>query len=67
MPALDHSLASRDAAALVRRAADWPSQNVGVMVVFCIVFVVASGLIWLAISKKLTARREAAAHKAVRG
>ena len=59
MPAIDFSLVSRDALPLAKRGvASWPGQNAGVMVVFCIVFVVGVGLLALFISKKLTARRE---------
>lgn len=42
----------------------WPQREAGVMVVFCIVFVVAVGLITLFIHKKLVARKEMkAAHE----
>lgn len=67
MPAIDFSLIARDSFALAKRDASWPGQNAGVMVVFCIVFVVVVGLLSLFISKKLAARRERkerlAAHK----
>jgi hypothetical protein len=46
-----HQLARRD---------NWPSQNRGVMVVFCIVFVVAFGLAALFLYRRIIARRAAA-------
>jgi hypothetical protein len=45
---------------LVRRGS-WPSENVGVMVVFCIVFVVAVGLLSIFLHKKFMAKRAAKA------
>ena len=42
---------------VVRRGTDWPHKNAGVMVVFCIVFLVAATLTYLFIRKKLIARR----------
>ncbi|KAK5987420.1 hypothetical protein PT974_11547 [Cladobotryum mycophilum] len=54
-------LAIRDVAmhALVKREKSWPAKNPGVMVVFCVVFVVAVGLLGVFISKKLSARKAA--------
>ncbi|KAK3196327.1 hypothetical protein K4F52_000708 [Lecanicillium sp. MT-2017a] len=37
----------------------WPAQNVGVMVVFCIVFVVGVALVGLGIHKFLKKRKDA--------
>jgi hypothetical protein len=58
MAAFDYSLVSRNLAAahLVKRKS-WPAKNVGVMVVFAIVFVVAMFLIFAFIFKKIRARR----------
>ncbi|KAK3985043.1 hypothetical protein QBC44DRAFT_251516, partial [Cladorrhinum sp. PSN332] len=50
MPAIAYSQ-------LAKRS-DWPSQNVGVMVVFCIVGSVAIGLVVLFSYKKMVARKE---------
>lgn len=61
MPALDFSqILPRESSRMLQRrgVAAWPGQNAGVMVVFCIVFVVAVVLLGLLISKKLAARRE---------
>ena len=58
MAAIHYSLISREMHEIVRRDS-WPSENRGVMVVFCIVGVVVIGLIALYVQKKLAARREA--------
>ena len=42
---------------LVRRKSNWASHNVGVTLVFCIVFIIASGLIGLFLYRKMLARR----------
>lgn len=56
MPAI--SLAAHDQTMhqLVRRE-NWASHNAGVVLVFCIVFIVATGLITLFIYRKWTARK----------
>lgn len=54
MPAITNAMVARDSN-LVRRS--WPSENVGVMVVFCIVGVVALGLTSVWVSKFLAARK----------
>jgi len=60
MPAIANSLVARDAASqLVKRADNWAAQEPGVIVVFCIVFVVAVGLLAAWISKKVSARKAA--------
>lgn len=43
--------------ALLKRGTDWPHKNAGVMVVFCIVFLVAVTLVTLFVRKRLIARR----------
>lgn len=50
-------IAKRTGSQLAKR--NWASQEAGVIVVFCIVFVVAVGLIALFIHKKLLARKAA--------
>ena len=58
MPALDYSLIARRASSpLAKREITWPRENAGVMVVFCIVFVVGVGLLALFISRKMAARK----------
>ncbi|KAH8699963.1 hypothetical protein BGZ61DRAFT_532389 [Ilyonectria robusta] len=54
-----NSLITREAVHQLVRRKNWPAKNVGVMVVFCIVAVVAIFLIGLWISK-VRARRQAA-------
>jgi ATPase proteolipid family protein len=58
MPAI--SLATRDQTMhqLIRRG-NWASHNAGVVLVFCIVFIVAVGLASLFIYKKWAARKAA--------
>ncbi|KAH8201930.1 hypothetical protein TruAng_003922 [Truncatella angustata] len=58
MPAINTALVAREAfGAIAKREQSWPAREAGVMVVFCIVFVVAVGLIGLFIHKKLAARK----------
>jgi hypothetical protein len=61
MPSLDFAVVKRDMTAnfnqLVRRKESWPHRNPGVMVVFCVVFVIAAGLIFLFFYRKMLARR----------
>jgi hypothetical protein len=56
-------LEARDAVhallSLSKREKSWPAREAGVMVVFCVVFVVASGLLALCISRALAKRRAA--------
>ncbi|KAG6041886.1 hypothetical protein E4U41_000732 [Claviceps citrina] len=57
MAAIDTALVARAATnTLTKRS--WPSENVGVMVVFCIVFIVACVLIAVSITKCLARRKE---------
>ncbi|ATY66097.1 hypothetical protein A9K55_001359 [Cordyceps militaris] len=44
---------------IAKRSKSWPAKNVGVMVVFCIVFVVGVGIAALCVGKCLKRRREA--------
>ncbi|KAK4217133.1 hypothetical protein QBC37DRAFT_62638 [Rhypophila decipiens] len=58
MPAVNYSLVARDSFShLFKREENWAKQEAGVIVVFCIVFVVGVGLISLFIYKKLAARK----------
>ncbi len=58
MPAIK-SLVARDAAMALAKRSDWAKNESGVIVVFCIVFLVAVGLIALFIHRKLSARKAA--------
>ncbi|OAA68509.1 hypothetical protein SPI_00704 [Niveomyces insectorum RCEF 264] len=59
MAAIDTTaLLSREAAHLAKRS-NWAGREAGVVVVFCIVFVVGVGLIGLFVHKKLAARKAA--------
>ncbi|KAL7622977.1 hypothetical protein AAE478_006656 [Parahypoxylon ruwenzoriense] len=56
MPAISNAVVARDSVShIVPR--NWASQEAGVIVVFCIVFVVGVGLIGLWISKAISKRR----------
>ncbi|KAM7196480.1 hypothetical protein V8F33_006197 [Rhypophila sp. PSN 637] len=58
MPAVNYSLVARDSFShLIKREENWAKQEAGVIVVFCIVFIVGVGLISLFIYKKLAARK----------
>jgi hypothetical protein len=58
MPAINFPLVARDSFSQLAKRNNWPAENAGVMVVFCVTFVVAVGLICLFIYKKMLARRE---------
>ncbi|KAH6899777.1 hypothetical protein B0T10DRAFT_554347 [Thelonectria olida] len=53
------SLIAREAVHQLAKRKNWAAENVGPMVVFCIVGVVGIFLVGLFISKKLSARKEA--------
>ncbi|CAK7223451.1 hypothetical protein SCUCBS95973_005184 [Sporothrix curviconia] len=59
MAAIDTALIAREASVLAKR--NWAGREAGVIVVFCIVFVVAVGLIALWLHKLITARKAAKA------
>ncbi|KAH0595392.1 hypothetical protein MHUMG1_06567 [Metarhizium humberi] len=59
MAAINTALVAREAISTLVKRKNWAAENAGVMVVFCIVFVVAVGLIGLWIAKFLSRRREA--------
>jgi hypothetical protein len=59
MAAISLPIVARDTVVeIAKRGTDWPKKNAGVMVVFCVVFVVAVGLLALIIYKKMLARKE---------
>ena len=58
MAAISLPVVARDSFSQLARRSNWAGENAGVMVVFCIVFVVAVALISLFIYKKLKARKE---------
>ncbi len=58
MAAISLPVVARDTFSQLARRSNWAGENAGVMVVFCIVFVVAVALISLFIYKKLKARKE---------
>jgi len=43
---------------LMKRKKSWPRRNPGVMLVFCIVFIIVTGLLSLFIYRKIVARRD---------
>ncbi|KAF3762944.1 hypothetical protein M406DRAFT_357642 [Cryphonectria parasitica EP155] len=57
MPAIN-ALVAREAVSTIAKRQNWAQKEAGVVVVFCIVFVVAVGIIGLFISKKITAMRQ---------
>ncbi|KAI7774166.1 hypothetical protein LA080_009214 [Diaporthe eres] len=57
MPAINNALVAREAISHITKRENWAQQEAGVVVVFCIVFVVAVGIIGLVISKKISAAR----------
>ncbi|KAL1836558.1 hypothetical protein VTJ49DRAFT_4919 [Mycothermus thermophilus] len=58
MAVINLSLVPRDTVSHLAKRSNWASENSGVVLVFCIVFVVGVGLIGLFIYKKMIARRE---------
>ena len=58
MPAVNSLVVRGQFAQLLKREEEnWAKQEAGVIVVFCIVFIVAVGLLALFIHKKLAARK----------
>ncbi|KAI1763997.1 hypothetical protein GGR53DRAFT_341498 [Hypoxylon sp. FL1150] len=57
MPAINHALIARESFSNIAARSNWASREPGVIVVFCIVFVVGVGLLSLWISKCIAARR----------
>lgn len=59
MPALKSELIARETFTHLAKRSNWAGREAGVVVVFCIVFVVACGLIGLVIHKRMAARKAA--------
>ncbi|KAI2606065.1 uncharacterized protein GGS25DRAFT_523733 [Hypoxylon fragiforme] len=57
MPSINNALVVRDTMNRIVPRENWAQQEAGVIVVFCIVFVVGVGLIGLWISKCVAKRR----------
>ncbi|KAK9417950.1 putative Cytochrome b5 [Seiridium unicorne] len=57
MPAINTAIVARDSFSSIAKRQNWAAKEAGVVVVFCIVFVVAVGLIGLFIHKKVAARK----------
>lgn len=57
MPAIDKTLIARDQSLHQLAKRNWADNNVGVIVVFCIVFIVAVGLITLFTYRKMMAKK----------
>ncbi|EDO65086.1 hypothetical protein GE21DRAFT_7906 [Neurospora crassa] len=58
MPAIQRSVVVRDTLNLIAKRSNWAGREAGVIVVFCVVFIVLVGLVALFIHKKCAARRE---------
>ncbi|GKT50922.1 uncharacterized protein ColSpa_11103 [Colletotrichum spaethianum] len=56
MPAIN-AIVARDAVHQLAKRQNWASQEAGVIVVFCIVFIVAVGVIGLCVSRALSRRK----------
>lgn len=57
MPAINTALVARETFSTIAKRQNWAQKEAGVVVVFCIVFVVALGLIGLFIGRKISAAR----------
>lgn len=57
MPAINPTLVARDTFSHIAKRQNWAAKEAGVVLVFCILFVVFVGVTALIISKKLAARR----------
>lgn len=63
MPAISSAIVARDTISHLTKRKNWAAREAGVVVVFCVVFVVAVGVISLLVSKKLAARKAARVDK----
>lgn len=63
MPAINSAIVARDTLSHIAKRSNWAGREAGVIVVFCIVFVVGVGLIGLFIGKKISARKAARVEK----
>lgn len=61
MSAITKYEAAEAASHLIKREKNWAAREPGVILVFCIVFVVGSGLLGLCISRAISRRRAARA------
>jgi len=67
MPAiLANTVALNGAVSHIAKRENWARKEAGVVVVFCIIFVVAVGLLSILISKKMKARKERNAARAAK-
>lgn len=57
MPVIKSLIARDDAVHQLARRSNWAGENPGVILVFCIVFIVGVGLVSLFIYRKLLARK----------
>ncbi|WYZ41913.1 hypothetical protein EsH8_V_000808 [Colletotrichum jinshuiense] len=58
MPAIN-TIVARDVVHQLAKRQNWANQEAGVIVVFCIVFIVASGVIGLLVSRCISRRKAA--------
>lgn len=56
MPAIN-ALVAREAVSTIAKRQNWAQKEAGVIVVFCIVFIVAVGIIGLFVGRKISAAR----------
>jgi len=61
MPAVNTALVARDVLSPIVKRENWAQQEPGVILVFCIVFVVAVGVISVWIYRKVAARKASTA------
>lgn len=59
MPAINSAIVARDTISQITKRENWAAHEAGVVLVFCIVFVVGCGLIALFVHKKIQARKAA--------
>ncbi|KKF97084.1 hypothetical protein CFIMG_005873RA [Ceratocystis fimbriata CBS 114723] len=58
MPAINSVVAREAVSHLVKRRKNWAHRQPGVILVFCIVFIIGVGLLSLFVHRKLKARKE---------
>ena len=57
MPAINNALFAREAVSQIAKRSNWASKEAGVIVVFCIVFIVLVGVIGLFIGRRISSAR----------
>lgn len=57
MPAISNVLVARDAMSTLAKRENWAQQEAGVIVVFCIVFIVGVGVLGIMIAKCVKKQR----------